>query len=262
VPEITYLSQPAPVSMGDRWFEIANIDHFWIRRRFEVFQHLAGSLIPGAREIAEFGCGHGLLQRQIENAYGRDVSGFDLNDAALKQNLSQHSPVSCYNISHRNPALRARFELIFLFDVLEHVEDEDAFLQAAVFHLASDGSLLINVPAGQWVYSAYDRAAGHLRRYSIRALRAVAVRNSLEITDWCYWGMPLMPLLIARKLWLAGRRDAASIITSGFDSRGDSMNQLLTWISRCEPAAQQLFGTSLMAVLRPIGRLMTSWGTA
>jgi hypothetical protein len=76
---ITYLSPPAEVSMADRWFEIAAIDHFWIRRRFEVFQRLADGLIGSAREIAEIGCGHGLLQLQIETAYGRDVAGFDLN---------------------------------------------------------------------------------------------------------------------------------------------------------------------------------------
>src|SRR2546422_2273874 len=39
------------VSMADRWFEIAVMEHFWIRRRFYVFRRLAGSLIAKAREI-------------------------------------------------------------------------------------------------------------------------------------------------------------------------------------------------------------------
>src|SRR5437870_3830747 len=47
--DITYLSAPAEVSMGNRWFEIASVDHFWIRRRFEVLQRLAGDLIANAR---------------------------------------------------------------------------------------------------------------------------------------------------------------------------------------------------------------------
>lgn len=252
VRDITYLSQPSPVSMADHWFEIADVEHFWIRRRFEVLQHLAGNLIPAAREMAEIGCGHGLLQLQIESTYGREVSGFDLNDAALKKNLSEHSGVFCYDIFRRDPALRARFDLIFLFDVLEHIDDEDGFLQAAAFHLAPNGSLIINVPSGQWMYSVYDRAAGHKRRYSISTLGATALRNGMQITNWSYWGMPLMPLLIVRKLWLAGRRDEADIISAGFDPRGNLMNRLLTRVSRCEPVPQKLFGTSLMAVLRPI----------
>jgi methylase of polypeptide subunit release factors len=84
--------------MADRWFEVAGIDHFWIRRRFEVFRRLAGELVANAREIAEIGCGHGLLQLQLETAYDRAVAGFDLNEVALKQNVSRRSAVNCYDI--------------------------------------------------------------------------------------------------------------------------------------------------------------------
>src|SRR5208282_3627094 len=80
--EIEYLSRPAEVSMADRWFEIASIDHFWVLRRFEVLRKLAGESIVKSREMAEVGCGHGLLQKQIENTYAREVTGFDLNDYA------------------------------------------------------------------------------------------------------------------------------------------------------------------------------------
>src|SRR5271169_1174794 len=93
---VKYLSPPAEVSMADRWFEVAAIDHFWTRRRFEVLQRSAGGLITTAREIAEIGCGHGLLQLQIEDTYDREVTGFDLNQIALKQNVSRRSAINCY----------------------------------------------------------------------------------------------------------------------------------------------------------------------
>src|SRR2546427_4118584 len=32
------------------------------------------------------------------------------------------------------------------------------------FHLAPGGKLVVNVPAGKWLHSAYDEAVGHLRR--------------------------------------------------------------------------------------------------
>src|SRR5215472_13006304 len=97
--EIVYLSPPAKVCMADRWFELASVDHFWIARRFEVLQRLAGPLIAGAREVAEVGCGSGLLQCQIEDRYDRPVTGFDLNEYALKRNLSRLSTVCCYNVN-------------------------------------------------------------------------------------------------------------------------------------------------------------------
>ncbi len=247
---IEYLSAPAAVSMADRWFEIAAIDHFWIRRRFDVLRRLAGGLISGAREMAEIGCGHGLLQRQIEEAYGREVTGFDLNEYALRQNLSRISKVCCYDIYQEDAALRERFDLIFLFDVLEHVADEDRFFKALMFHLAPAGKVVVNVPAGTWAYSTYDQAAGHVRRYSIRKLQAAPGRSDLEVTDWSYWGFPLVPALALRKLWLMGRHDQKKIISAGFDSRTSAINKTLGFVARCEPIPQTLLGTSLMAVFK------------
>src|SRR5260370_3522498 len=93
--KIEYLSPPSEVSMADRWFEIASIEHFWVRRRFDVLQRLAGDLIASAKEMAEIGCGHGLLQRQIEDSYGREVAGFDLNECALKLYVSRRGAGFC-----------------------------------------------------------------------------------------------------------------------------------------------------------------------
>jgi 2-polyprenyl-3-methyl-5-hydroxy-6-metoxy-1,4-benzoquinol methylase len=250
---LTYLSSPAEVSMADRWFEIAGIDHFWVRRRFAVLRRLAGRLIPVAREIAEIGCGHGLLQRQIEEEYGREVTGFDLSEFALKHNLSRLSDICCYDIHQQDSALHERFDLVFLFDVLEHIADEDRFLAALIFHLAPGGKLVVNVPAGKWAYSAYDEAAGHIRRYSISSLREVVARSDLEITRWTYWGLPLVPALMLRRLGLCGSNEKDKIIAAGFSSRTNTLNQFLGSVSRCEPTPQRFLGTSLMAVLQVDG---------
>lgn len=252
---LTYLSSPAEVSMADWWFEIATVDHFWIQRRFDVLRRLAGSLIPIAGEIAEIGCGHGLLQRQIEETYGREVTGFDLNEFALKQSLARLSNIFCYDIHQQDPSLRQRFDLVFLFDVLEHMADEDQFLRAVMFHLAPGGKLVLNVPAGKWAYSAYDEAAGHVRRYSIRSLQDTAGRNRLQIAKSSYWGLPLAPTLLLRRLWLLGKRDRDrdKIISEGFSPRTKVLNRLLSLVSTCEPIPQRFLGTSIMAVLEVDG---------
>ena len=247
---IEYLSSPAEVNMGDQWFDIANMEHFWIRRRFKVLQELAGKLIPGAGEMAEIGCGHGLLQREIEDEYKRTVTGFDLNDYALKQNVSQRSRICCYDVFQMEATFRARFDLVFLFDVLEHIENEDPFLRAVLFHLSPHGRLIVNVPAGQWAYSAYDRVVGHVRRYSIGSLRKACERSNLQVERWSYWGMPLLPTLLMRKLWLLGKKDKTEIISAGMDSRTSTLNTALGVISSCELIPQKIGGSSLMAVMQ------------
>lgn len=247
--QIEYLSSPSAVSMADRWFEIASIDHFWVRRRFQVLQHLAGGLITESKEMAEIGCGHGLLQKQIEDRYGRTVAGFDLNEHALMHNVSRLSSVSCYDIFRKDARFQSSFDVIFLFDVIEHIPHEVAFLEALLVHLAPKGKLVLNVPAGEWLYSKYDEAVGHVRRYSIDTLREAAARSGFRVKQWTYWGLPLIPALIARKVWLIGRSDERQIVSAGMDSRTKTINSILEALSRCEVIPQKVLGTSLMAIL-------------
>jgi len=247
---IEYLSPAMPVRMADLWFDIASLEHFWIRRRFEVFRQFCGKLISSAGEVAEIGCGPGLLQRQIEDKYGKPVTGFDLNEHGLKRNVSRLSRLCCYDIHQCNEELRGKFSAILLFDVLEHIPDEDRFLNAVSFHLAPQGRLILNVPAGRWAFSEYDTAAGHVRRYAPKDLRGLTLRNHLEIENWTLWGLPLIPMLAMRKLVLMGERDQCRIISMGFDSKAPWINKALGTLARLERIPQTLAGTSLMAVLR------------
>ena len=51
-------------------------------------------------------------------------------------------------------------------------------------HLAPGGKIVLNVPAGQWAYSEYDRAAGQVRRYSIATLRETGLRCGVRVQRW------------------------------------------------------------------------------
>lgn len=247
--KIEYLSPPAKVSMAHDWYDIASLEHFWIRRRFEVFQRYVGKLVADGSNIAEIGCGHGLLQRQVEDAHNREVIGLDLNEYALRRNISRMSQIFCYDIFQKEATFREKFGLILLFDVLEHIEDEQRFMEAVLYHLAFHGRVIINVPCGRWLYSTYDRVVGHVRRYSVRSLSNAARRSGLSLESYTYWGLPLLPSLVVRKVVLLGADKRGGVIKKGFDTRGTTVNKLLGLISRWEPIPQHLLGTSIMAVL-------------
>ncbi|MFZ0036021.1 MAG: methyltransferase domain-containing protein, partial [Candidatus Acidiferrales bacterium] len=182
-------------------------------------------------------------------AYGREVAGIDLNELALQRTISRTSKLYCYDIFEKKPEFHERFDLIFLFDVLEHIENEDGFLQSLMFHLSPAGKLVINVPAGQWAYSTYDKVLGHVRRYSIHTLRRTAERNHLAVAEWTYWAFPLLPALAIRKLWLRGNLDEDKVVSAGFDSGSAAMNHIFGFACRCELIPQKIMGASLMAVL-------------
>ena len=236
--------------MTEGYFQIGTINHFWVSRRFSVLQTIANGVLRGAANIAEVGCGHGLLQRQLEDGYGKPVTGFDLNEYGLKHNVSRISRVCCYDIHQRNQELRGKFDVILLFDVLEHISDEDSFMDALLFHLAPQGQVIMNVPAGRWAFSKYDTAAGHVRRYAVKDLRAVAQRNNLEIEKWTWWGFPLIPTVAVRKLVLMVKQDMGKINSTGFDPKSPWIDKALGTLASLEWIPQKLAGTSLMAILR------------
>ena len=241
----SYLSPSMPVSMGDWWFDVANPEHFWVQRRFNVMTRMADGLIRSCRRAGEIGCGNGLLQKAIEHHYGKPLTGFDLNELALQKNVSQTSPLFCYDIHQRDAEFREQFDLLILFDVLEHITEELEFLSSVRFHLAPSGILLVNVPAHQLLYSDYDRAAGHVRRYSIKQLTDVSEKAGFRVRAISYLGLPLLPLLVIRKAMKLNRENGRA----GFDSRGPVLNFALSILARCELLPQQLVGTSIMAVL-------------
>jgi hypothetical protein len=66
-----------------------------------------------------------------------------------------------------------RFNTVLYIDVLEHIADDAAELNCAAGHLAPDGNLVVLAPAHQFLFSEFDAAIGHHRRYNAVSLTAV-----------------------------------------------------------------------------------------
>lgn len=62
------------------------------------------------------------------------------------------------------------FDTILYIDVLEHIEDAKQELVWAVERLRSGGYLVVLAPAHQWLFTPFDKAIGHFRRYSRKSL--------------------------------------------------------------------------------------------
>jgi Methyltransferase domain len=74
-----------------------------------------------------------------------------------------------------------RFDSILYIDVLEHIEDDRGELSRAAGHLNSGGHLIVLSPAHQFLYTPFDRAIGHFRRYSRAMLRAAGPAELREV---------------------------------------------------------------------------------
>jgi SAM-dependent methyltransferase len=129
----------------------------WVLTQFEA-------VMTG--DILEVGAGIGNFTERIAD-YGLRVVACE-PDAALYQELRS-------SVSTRVNVVRARleeldgserFDTVVLFNVLEHLPDQDLALRALYRLLRPGGSLCVFVPAHAVLFGSLDQQYGHLRRYS------------------------------------------------------------------------------------------------
>lgn len=88
--------------------------------------------------------------------------------------LNKQLPANCKLITGTLEDVRHQYHTILYIDVIEHIEDDRAELQRAYEALLPGGTLIVLVPAFQMMFSEFDKAIGHYRRYTKTRLRAAA----------------------------------------------------------------------------------------
>lgn len=97
--------------------------------------------------------------------------------------------------SHRS------FDTIIYIDVLEHIESHREEAQLAFNKLRPGGRMVVLGPAYPFLFSKFDEAVGHHRRYTLKSLRAVAPTGANEATAFYLDSLGLM-MSLANKLFL------------------------------------------------------------
>jgi SAM-dependent methyltransferase len=149
--------------------------HFWFRARnhliFTLVKKLASRMSPGY-SVLEVGCGTGNVLRVLQEACpdGR-VVGLELWFDGLRF-AQKRSAARLVQGDVRNYPFGKQFDLIGMFDVLEHVPEELETLCALREALTPNGKLILTVPAHQYLWSYFDEAAHHCRRYAPAEIRA------------------------------------------------------------------------------------------
>jgi len=238
--------------MGDSYYELASLDHFWVQHRFNVFKAILRNVDISRQSlrVADIGCGHGLLQCQLRDRFHWAIDGYDLNQAALCNSLAFNQTVEFYDINERHADLKFRYDIIFLFDVIEHLEDEVTFLDSVKFHLKKDGFLVVNVPAAPWLFSRYDKVQGHFRRYTWMSLNNTLHSSGFSPIICTYWGLIYIPLIAARKIVLDLRKRLSNeqINADGFKPPTIALNSFFKHLSALDPIPNRFAGSSLMAI--------------
>ena len=70
-----------------------------------------------------------------------------------------------------------KFNLVCLFDVLEHIENDRETIKKISNILEINGYLFITVPAYQWLWSNHDISLMHKRRYNKKNIYKIISKN-------------------------------------------------------------------------------------
>jgi len=134
------------------------------------------------------------------------------------------------------------FDAVLYLDVLEHIADDAGELRDAARRLRPGGVLAVLAPAHGWLFSPFDVAVGHHRRYTRATLAAVAPPGLVPVVS-TYLDSAGVVLSLANRLVLRRRLPTARDIAF-WDRR---VVPLAAWI---DPLAGRFFGRSVLGAWR------------
>lgn len=219
--------------------------YWWLAvRRAHVEAQL--SRIAAPFRYLDFGCGTGTLTvRFVERLRPLEALGIDGTHGALAAATARG--LDARYADFREPLdLPFRPDVITSLDVLEHLSDPPTSLAHLAQASAPGATLIVTVPAMPSLFSGWDEACGHHRRYTRRLLRQHLEQGGWRPLRTRYifaYGVP--PVWIQRRL--LGRVQEVE-----FPEMSAPLNALLTVSGHLERwlGAPFPFGTSLFAVAR------------
>jgi len=124
----------------------------------------------------------------------------DAVDTAFEENSSTEQGIQ--KIKHLDTVMHKQYDVICAMDVLEHVEKDDELLNSMIHMLKPNGTLLITVPAFQFLFSYHDLKLKHLRRYHRGHLAyLIDEPEKIEIDESFYFFHSLIYIRVFEKFY-------------------------------------------------------------
>ncbi|MBI2862552.1 MAG: class I SAM-dependent methyltransferase [Chloroflexi bacterium] len=229
--------------------------HFWFRARSETISACLNRWLPNPTRILEVGCGNGNVLRAMRQRLEADVLlvGLDIYQEGLKNAATLVSAEWIQGDALALPFGEV-FDVVGLFDVLEHLPDDRSALMSVHEVMRPGGLVFLTVPAHQKLWSYFDVLSHHQRRYSKGELAQKLVGAGFELKFLSYYMAITLPLVFLGR-WLAKSNNASTVLAGEMDLRiYPILNELLLWALRAERYLLLRrglpFGTSLLAVAR------------
>lgn len=174
-------------------------EHWWFKSRRHILKEVIKSLPRNQNlTILEAGCGTGGNLKMLRD-FGK-LYACEMDDNARGIASARGvCPVS-FGVLPGNVQFDSQFDLVCLFDVLEHVQEDKESIRELSKQLRNGGSLLITVPAHQFLWSSHDIYLHHKRRYSMETIKHLVEQEGLTIRYLSYFNTFLFPCVVGYRL--------------------------------------------------------------
>jgi SAM-dependent methyltransferase len=221
--------------------------HGWLR--FDVLERLMPDRVDSVLEI---GAGVGAVGSLLAARYRYvglepDPESYE----AARRQVGSKGTVLC--VREEDYDTGERFDLVCAFEVLEHIEDDVAALRRWRRRTATDGSLIVSVPAGRDRFGSSDARQGHVRRYDRDDLVAALTGAGFVDVQALVYGFPIGYLLHAVSHARARRESHASTLDARTASSG-------RWMQPSRGTGRRLVAKPFAYLQRPFSNTQLGTG--
>lgn len=230
--------------------------HWFYSGKRQIVRHWIQRLRPlhASDLLADCGAGTGLFASEMtESCRVLAIDDFEESLAIARRNLGPERvrKGSCTQLPLDNESV----DVLTALDVIEHVQEDRAAVREFARVVRPGGLVIITVPALMMLWSDWDVALHHFRRYTRRTLLDVIPTESFEIACCQYVNVAAFPLVLAvRKFRALKERLGVKTHSRSEDAIPPApINSFLRWsfVSlACQNVIRFPAGVGLLAVLR------------
>lgn len=242
-----YFADLAPLEADNFWFRARNDLIIWALRRY----------FGAPRSFLEVGCGTGFVLAGVSRSWPQArLVGSEIYSAGLEFAAQRVKDAEFVQLDARSIPYEEEFDVVGAFDVLEHIEDDEAVLAGLRRATRPGGGVLLSVPQHPSLWSATDEYAHHVRRYTAQELEQKVRRAGLEILRSTSFVTLLLPAMLASRHL---HRDLETYDPLAEMRISSSVNRVLGVVMALERLAIRagfslpVGGSRLVVARRPVG---------